>query len=152
MNSAGIFCSFCHTDAFWIPLNPRVKGAPAEWLKRCSARGWEMMPLDLRDSRRCVLCFNATMHHGAWFYIARLASFNFKISNCFPSTVTWFLSAAAAAAAAVVLLASRPSKNWHILLHFREVDKSIHQKILCGETQSRKVMSAGKEQIKLALN
>ncbi len=35
---------------------------------------------------------------------------------------------------------------------FQEVDKSIHQKILCGETQSRKVMSAGKEQIKLALN
>lgn len=35
---------------------------------------------------------------------------------------------------------------------FRAVDKSIHQKILCGETQSRKVMSAGKEQIKLALN
>ncbi len=35
---------------------------------------------------------------------------------------------------------------------FQEVDKSIHQKILCGETQSRKVMSPGKEQIKLALN
>lgn len=50
-----------------------------------------------------------------------------------------------------VIYFPRPSKTGTFVA-FQEVDKSIHQKILCGETQSRKVMSAGKEQIKLALN
>lgn len=54
---------------------------------------------------------------------------------------------------AIVIAVSLPRlSKTGTFVAFQEVDKSIHQKILCGETQSRKVMSAGKEQIKLALN
>lgn len=54
---------------------------------------------------------------------------------------------------AIVITVSLPRlSKTGTFVAFQEVDKSIHQKILCGETQSRKVMSAGKEQIKLALN
>lgn len=78
------------------------------------------------------------------FYIPRLASFNFQILNC-------FFPHSHSSSAAAIIFSSGLSKTGTFVA-FQEVDKSIHQKILCGETQSRKVMSAGKEQIKLALN
>lgn len=67
---------------------------------------------------------------------ARAASLSCKISKRF--SVASFLLASVAKTGTFVALG--------------KVDKSIYQEILCGETQSRKVMSAGGEQIKLALN
>lgn len=65
--------------------------------------------------------------------------------------IVFFHSLLISSAIVITISLPRLSKTGTFVA-FQEVDKSIHQKILCGETQSRKVMSPGKEQIKLALN
>lgn len=107
------------------------------------------MPLDLPDSKCYVLCVSVlipqciTGHNSiqlAWLHLILKYQIVFLHSHLILSAIIFVISPP-----------SRLSKTGTFVA-FQEVDKSIHQKILCGETQSRKVMSAGKEQIKLALN
>lgn len=106
------------------------------------------MPLDPKDSKCYVLCRRVLIPHClighnsiqlAWLHLILKYQIVFLHSHLILSAIVF------------TIRLSRLSKTGTFVA-FQEVDKSIHQKILCGETQSRKVMSAGKEQIKLALN
>lgn len=106
------------------------------------------MPLDPQDSRCYVLCRSVLIPQ---CITARNSIQRARLHLILKYQIVFLHSHLISRATAGVIFRSRLSKTGTFVA-FQEVDKSIHQKILCGETQSRKVMSAGKEQIKLALN